>query len=301
MSSHPTITEEAANLLTETGDYRVLRRYQQPESYHQNDGSDLRIGLVVDTETTGLDDGAKIVELGAVAFEFCPGNGRIFRILNANSWFEDPGEPLTPEITALTGITDEMVAGQRIDDTAFEAMLASASVVIAHNAAFDRPKVERRFPTAAQKHWACTGTEIGWRAEGIGSAKLEFIAYRLGYFFDGHRASTDCLALLHAMAQVLPISGVPALAALLDRARQPTMRVWALQSPFDVKDTLKARGYSWSDGACDRPKSWYRDITTDEIDDELAFLDALPIPGTRPATVRLTARDRFSDRAWRIR
>jgi DNA polymerase-3 subunit epsilon len=32
--------------------------------------------------------------------------------------FEDPGFSIPPEITEITGITDEMVAGHRIDDRA---------------------------------------------------------------------------------------------------------------------------------------------------------------------------------------
>jgi hypothetical protein len=31
-------------------------------------------------------------------------------------WFEDPGVPIPPAISALTGISDADVAGQRIDE-----------------------------------------------------------------------------------------------------------------------------------------------------------------------------------------
>jgi hypothetical protein len=33
------------------------------------------------------------------------------------------------------------------------------------------------------------------------------------------------------------------------QARKKTMRIWVEQSPFDLKDTLKRRGYRWSDGS----------------------------------------------------
>ena len=38
-------------------------------------------------------------------------SGRIYRVLGSSEWLEDPGSPIPPEITNITGITDEMVAG----------------------------------------------------------------------------------------------------------------------------------------------------------------------------------------------
>ncbi|MGC0393677.1 hypothetical protein [Bradyrhizobium sp. USDA 241] len=39
-------------------------------------------------------------------------------------------------MTALTGITDEMVAGHRFDDAAITAFAENAVIVIAHNSGF---------------------------------------------------------------------------------------------------------------------------------------------------------------------
>ena len=41
-------------------------------------------------------------------------------------------------------------------------------LVIAHNAAFDRPFLERRLPIFAEKHWACSRFDVDWKASGIG-------------------------------------------------------------------------------------------------------------------------------------
>jgi hypothetical protein len=90
--------------------------------------------------------------------------------------------------------------------------------------------------------------EIPWAEEGCTSAKLEYLAWRQGFFFDGHRALTDCLAGLHLLSMALPVSGEPTLKVLLDRARQREYRIWAEGSPFDAKEILKARGYHWSAG-----------------------------------------------------
>ncbi len=114
--------------------------------------------------------------------------GRIFEVLGSWSWYEDPGRPIPPEVTKLTGVTDEKVRGQRINDAAVEAILARASLVVAHNAGFDRPRLEERLPAFEGKPWACSHAEIAWSEEGVGSTKLDYLAYRLGFFYAAHRA-----------------------------------------------------------------------------------------------------------------
>jgi DNA polymerase III subunit epsilon len=54
-------------------------------------------------------------------------------------WREDPGIPLDPKITKLTGLTSSDLAGQAIDEAAAVEILSSADIIVAHNAAFDRP------------------------------------------------------------------------------------------------------------------------------------------------------------------
>jgi DNA polymerase-3 subunit epsilon len=107
----------------------------------------------------------------------------------------------------------------------------------------------------------------------------------------------DCHALLELLAFELPITGSPALAVLLDTARKKTMRVWAEQSPFDLKDSLKGRGYRWNDGSDGRPKSWYIDVCETALDHEIAFLRTeIYLRDVEPRLQTLTAFTRFSRR-----
>jgi DNA polymerase-3 subunit epsilon len=295
----PTL-EEMARSLIESGDYRVTSRLGPLTEYHPPDNTPKLVAAVVDVETTGTNpDCDKIIEFGICLFDYDRQSGRIYKVLGSWEWFEDPGFPIPPEITKITCITDQMVAGHRIDEPAVNDLLNRVVLVIAHNADFDRRFLERRLPAFAVKHWACSRFDINWKAEGVRSSALEFVAYSLGFFHDGHRAASDCRATLHALAQTLPDTGRLALQALLEQARLPTWRLWARDAAIEKKDFLKARGYTWSSGEFGRPKCWYRDVTDAEKLVEASWLRANVMgPDQAVWALRITARDRYSDRCW---
>jgi DNA polymerase III subunit epsilon len=292
--------EQMARSLVESGDYRITSRLGQPTEYHPADDIPKLVAAVVDVETTGTNpDRDKIIEFGICLFEYDRQRGRIYRVLGSWEWFEDPGVSIPPEITKITGITDEMVAGHRIDDSAVNDLLGPIVLVIAHNADFDRRFLERRLPAFTTKYWACSRFDIDWKAEGIRSSALEFVAYSLGFFHDGHRAASDCRATLHALAQPLPGTGRLALQALLEQARLPTWRLWARDAAIEKKDVLKAGGYTWSPGEFGRPKCWYRDVADAGRAAEAAWLrENVMGPDQAVWALRITARDRYSDRCW---
>jgi DNA polymerase-3 subunit epsilon len=102
---------------------------------------------------------------------------RLARVAEGQS--ASKSDPISPpstlaEITALTGITDEMVAGRSIDPAAVEAIIADAAIVIAHNAKFDRPIAENDWPVFKGVDWACSLDEIPWRENGFEETKLSF-------------------------------------------------------------------------------------------------------------------------------
>ena len=156
-----------------------------------------------------------------------------------------------------------------------------------------------RLPAFITQHWAYSRSDIDWKAEGVHSSALEFIAYALGFFHDGHRAASDCRATLHALAQPLPGTRRLALQALLEQARLPTWRLWARDAAIEKKDVLKTRGYAWSPGEFGRPKCWYRDVSDADRAAEVSWLRATVMaPDQAVWALRITARDRYSDRCW---
>ena len=96
----------------------------------------------------------------------------------------------------MTGITDDMVAGQRIDPDVVSAFVADAVIVIAHNAGFDRMFAERYWPIFEQMAWGCRATEVDWRSYGFAGAQLGYLLHGIGFFHQAHRAVDDCRALL---------------------------------------------------------------------------------------------------------
>ncbi len=298
MPENDLILAAMAEALAKSADYRVLRRLVRRETFVPSNGQSTKTGILIDVETTGLDQQKdEVIELGMVKFDYLP-DGRIAGVRDAFASFNEPSVPIPPEITALTGITNEMVAGQRVDEEVVSSFADDAVIVIAHNASFDRKFAERYWPIFQRKAWGCSATEIEWRKHGFEGSRLGYLLNGAGFFHQAHRAVDDCHALLAILAFELPTTGTSALAVLLEQARRKTMRVWAEQSPFDLKDKLKRRGYRWSDGSDGRPRSWYVDIDESRLDDEISFLKTeIYLGDAEPRLQTLTAFDRFSVRA----
>ncbi|MEI7606627.1 MAG: 3'-5' exonuclease, partial [Rhodospirillaceae bacterium] len=201
--------------LEQTGDFRVLRRLKPRMHVHPPDGISTKTAIFFDVETTGLDLAkSEIIELAMVPFKFSA-DGRIFDVGEPLQQFNEPLGPIPAEITDLTGITDELVAGQRLDKEQIEAFADQAVILIAHNAAFDRPFAEKISPLFGAKPWACSMCGIPWKEEGVEGRRLADLLARFGLFFNSHRASEDCLAAIELlMLAAVMTSAFPARSSL---------------------------------------------------------------------------------------
>ncbi len=272
--------EHLAQALEQHPDFKVLRRLTpQREIWPVLPGQVLQRGIVLDTETTGLNiENDAVIELGMLVFEFDPVNGRVHRVVDVFDELEDPGRPIPPESMAVHQISDEMVKGKRIEDAMVDALVGSATVVIAHNASFDRPFVEKRWPVFIDKHWACSIRDVDWKSEGVNSAKLEYLLQMQGVFYEAHRAETDCWALLKLLSLVLPQSQQSVLLTLLESLNQAQVRLYATGAPFDAKDHLKSRAYRWAPEI----KCWHRQLATDKaLQEEIDWLKRKVYQGKR--------------------
>ncbi len=293
--------DEMADKLSAHPDFKVKRRLVPILDFGPGSGGPTKRILILDTETTGLDWRAEnIIELAMLSVDVDLHTGQPVGVVEVYEDFEDPGRPIPSEIVKLTGITDHAVKGQKLNEVKINAMVERADLIVAHNAGFDRPFVENRLEVFEHKAWACSFAGINWKAQGLGSAKLEFLCSELGWFYDAHRAQVDCHALLRVLSSNLktqpddlPTSGF---LQLLKSAEQARTVVKAFGSPFESKDKLKARGYRWDAEA----KVWFTAVkSADALEAEAEWLKT-QIYGGRSARIGLETQDawvQFSSRS----
>lgn len=161
---------------------------------------------VFDLETTGLStSGASIIEIGAVKV-------RGGEVIGEFSELIDPGTPIPPAITKLTGISGADVDGKPLLGTVLPQFLdfASGTTWVAHNAPFDVGFVRA----------ACAELSIAWPAPGVVDTlklsrqlidKREVRSHRLGSLAkfvgsdltNAHRALHDARATVDVLHHLL--------------------------------------------------------------------------------------------------
>ena len=176
--------------------------------------------VVVDLETTGgIPTEAAITEIGAVKVR---GGG----VLGEFQTLVDPGSPIPPFITVLTGITDGLVASAPRVSAVLPAFLefAHGAVLVAHNAPFDVGFLQEACARSGQQ-WSRPPVldtvrlaRLVLTRDDVPDCKLATLArlFRAGTA-PGHRALSDARAtvdVLHGLIERLGACGVFTLEAL---------------------------------------------------------------------------------------
>ena len=158
--------------------------------------------IAFDTETTGLNpfDGDRVIEFGAVELTV----DAEYRVtgVKAYDWLIDPEVPIPREVTRVTGIKDEDVAGKPVFAKVAKDIhaLLEGAIVVAHNLAFDLAFLRLEF-ARLDMHWPVTVAEVDTLH--ISRAKLtEQRKHNLGHICNlfgvpldnAHRATDDAEA-----------------------------------------------------------------------------------------------------------
>ena len=256
------------------------------------DVGDEEVLVILDLETDGLNEHENdSIELGMVKVRFSPSQNCLIEITDSISMFEQPRQPIGENITEITGITNDMLDGQSFDEEMVATWFEGDPIIVAHNASFDRKFFETRFPELGNFRWGCSIANVDWPALGFGSKKLEYLLSSHGFFYPAHRAEVDCLAL----AWLLHINP-DALRRLLNGIRTSTVTIRAIGAPFEVKDVLKASGYSFDyNGETSYfAKHWYKSVPGEDEQEELDFLCELYSSASNMvAKEYITSRERF--------
>lgn len=287
--------------VTRHPDYQVLKRVPTSLLARTNTESKQFIATIIDLETMGLEATQhEIIEMGILSFAFSSADG-ILAIEETYNELNDPGKPIPEEVTKVTGISDKDVQGKAIDWELVLRILKKSHLIICHNAGFDRNFLELQTPDSIQTTiqsmiFACTIKDIDWKERGYESSKLDYLNWKLGFFYEGHRALNDCWATLNLLLQE-----EGAFNELKANVRKKETLLSAANAPFDKKDLLKSRNYRWSDGAGRLPKGWWLCLPNELLADEKQWLDQeiYSIEGASDSLPQceITARKRYSYRA----
>jgi len=187
--------------------------------------------VVVDLETTGLRPGSsQICEIGAVRVQG----------LELEDVFEtlvDPGLPLAPGISALTGLTDRQLRGAPAPGPAVRSFLAFAgdAVLVAHNARFDLAFLDRETERLTGSRIAAPVVDTVTLARRllagrVPRASLAQLSYFLGTSVQPcHRALPDAQATAEVLLALIGLAqerGARTVADLVGLAATRTRRVW---------------------------------------------------------------------------
>jgi DNA polymerase-3 subunit epsilon len=206
----------------------------------------------LDVETTGAsaDFGHRVTELGIVRMERGQVVGEYQQLI-------DPQRSISPGVSALTGITNEMVAGQpRFCDQLPAALpLLRGAVVVGHNIRFDLSFLLREFRRSGSDTAELLGdvpvldtVRIARRRFGRGGNGLQRLAPRLGIAPTGaHRALADAQTTALVFHRLLePIGGWNACLCDVMAAQGGPMGLVPAQSresqlPLELEEALEQK------------------------------------------------------------
>jgi len=197
--------------------------------------------VVLDLETTGGSPaGDRITEVGAVKV-------RGGEVLGSFHTMVDPEVPIPPLISALTGITDGMVAGAEPIEVVLPCLLEflGGAVLVAHNASFDwrfvQANLERHGYRRLANRVVCTARlarKLLPRDE-VPNVRLATLAAYLGASVTPcHRALTDARATVDVFHGLLERAGSYGVLALEDLIEFPSARAGASFKKVHLADRL---------------------------------------------------------------
>jgi DNA polymerase III epsilon subunit family exonuclease len=190
--------------------------------------------VVVDLETTGLQPGtSRICEIGAVRV----------RDLELQADFEllvDPGVPIGPTISALTGLSDADLRGAPHPAIAVRRFLefAGDAVLVAHNARFDLSFLDRETERLTGARLAGPVVDTVGLARRLLAGRTRAGLSSLAHFFGTaarpcHRALPDAQATAEILVQLIGLAqerGALTVADLVDLAAPRVRKIYAKRS-----------------------------------------------------------------------
>lgn len=286
-----------------TNDTRVIKELYVPNTIaYEDDCTAIEegnsIGIVVDTETTGLSpDTSDIFQVGLVVFEYSAEDGKIIQLLDIISDTWEPDSGFTEASSKITGVTMEDVVGkEQKHRKRIKKWFKKCDLVIAHNSGFDRPFLEKEYPVVKKCTFACTQEDVTWNRHAANSMALPFLCFCCGYYYGGHHtALEDAYATFALLHHDVPGEEFNIFQSLLDNVGQDLLLLAAVGSPFSTKDQLREANFRWNPDV----KCWCKVITQSEVNDTIGVLSEMyDVERHVPEVTEIDPVDRFTGRMY---
>lgn len=211
---------------------------------------------ILDTETTGLDTKTgKVIEV-CIA-NFCT---ELNDVIDIRSWLlKSATDEEVKNTQRIHGISPEMIAGFGRDPSlVFEevdSFVVNSSVVIAHNADFDRQWFNGKIKNMP---WVCSLQDFVWPSHSESKSLTALcLAHGVGVV-SAHRAAEDVMSLARLLKRVKEYG--QSLPDIIANGMRPKKMVAAIVS-YDDRNLAKENGFKW-DGEL---RAWKRKMPIDDI------------------------------------
>jgi len=211
---------------------------QAPSPVVALDSAPPRKLLIIDTETTGLDPlKDHCIEVGAVLFDV-PRRSVLSQVSFLLACERNP-------VQRVNGIDPVLTQQEQPWQRAlslFMALVDSADLLVAHNAAFDRQWFGVGVLPELTKPWLCTMEDIRWPADRQLRATPSVRDLTLAYgvpVWAAHRALTDCIYLAQVFERCTDLE------QLLQQRLEPR-RLYRACVSYDERHKARDAGFRWN-------------------------------------------------------
>ncbi len=210
-------------------------------------------------------------------------DGDLSKVRNPVSFFNVTSLELEDDEKKFVDFDLEEKLGSKIDWQLIKSLFEKADLVVAHNASFVRPWVDKYIGNS-EVVWGCTLEHIDWASKGFPSKNLESLSVFSGYYYD----FSSSFESLNSVVSCLNKN--KALKEFIDRALTPDLQIFAANAPFESKDLLKDRRYRWNpDFSC-----WWLPLENKEHGESESKWLLKNVSGTDPQIFEIDSKFRFS-------
>jgi len=141
-----------------------------------------KIGLIIDIETTGLNEGDKIIKFAGVLFDLNKQTGEVIDIIDQYQGIREFKISSSLREEEKDGLSNETPEYNEFNQDRIEGMINRADVIITHNIQLVKRFITKLFPEASKKEWIETMEGFPWTEEGFPSKALEEILQALDFY-----------------------------------------------------------------------------------------------------------------------